>query len=179
MLPPHPSSRFCRTIRTCILACLNNASTKKLSKTHTRLSGTLNAFTAAPLYIISRPPPHWLPPHQATKQGCSCRLIRLHPGTSLLANWWTWPCVSLMSWTSWQYRYICKQDQSKVRILYSSQLPASMEKQNPAYFGEAPPPARQSLWRRKRVWISELVLLGLVLFGVVFGAVYGVKARDE
>lgn len=49
------------------------------------------------------------------------------------------------------------------------------------FVGVAPPPYSESVqvqrsgWRRKRVWISTLALVVLILFGVIFGAVYGVK----
>ena len=36
-------------------------------------------------------------------------------------------------------------------------------------------PMKRTWWRRKRVWISALVLVLLVVIGVVVGAVYGVR----
>lgn len=49
------------------------------------------------------------------------------------------------------------------------------------FVGVAPPPYSESVqvqrsgWRRKRIWISTIAVVVLILFGVIFGAVYGVK----
>jgi len=56
-----------------------------------------------------------------------------------------------------------------------------MVQQEALHGGETPPPchgaetAERSWWRSKRFWIPTLAVGILVLFGMIFGAVYGVK----
>ncbi len=44
---------------------------------------------------------------------------------------------------------------------------------------ESPVLARQTWWRKKRFIIALVALLCLIIFGVVFGAVYGTKRASS